>query len=81
MTREPNIPKESRRRLGLKHAVHVQAAEYWLTLGKLDEAWNELQRIQLNRRSHPEVQRVRERIQLEARKVGQTGTLDFSAHG
>ena len=65
MTRsEP--PNASQRRLGLKHAVRVQAAEYWLALGKFEEAEFELQRIQLSRRNHPEVQRMRERIQRAA---------------
>jgi hypothetical protein len=67
MMRRTVLPKQSRRRLGIKHAVHVQAAEYWLALGKLDEADRELQRIQLSRRNHPDVQRVREEIQRAAR--------------
>ena len=66
MTRQSGLPKESRRRLGFRYAVHVQAAEYWLALGKPDEANAELQRIQLNRRNHPEVKRVRAMIEAES---------------
>jgi len=58
--------KPCRRPLGLKHAVHVRAAEYWLALGKFDEAAEELQRIQLNRRSHPAVTDLQLRIQQQA---------------
>lgn len=63
-----DIPKQSRRRLGLKHAVHVQAAEYWLSLGELDEAERELQRIQFSRRRHPEVERIRREIHEKLRR-------------
>ena len=63
MIGKADIPKQSRKRLGLKHAVHVQAAEYWLSLGELAEAERELQRIQFSRRRHPEVERIRREIQ------------------
>lgn len=62
MIDKTDLPKQSRRRLGLRHAVHVQAAEYWLALGEPDEAERELQRIQFSRRRHPEVERVRREI-------------------
>ena len=67
-----DLPKQSRRRLGVRHAVHVQAAEYWLALGEPDEAQRELQRIQFSRRRHPEVERVRREIQESlSSRVGQ----------
>jgi hypothetical protein len=70
MTSHSDLPKESRRRLGLKHAMRVRAAEYWLSLGKFEEASRELEGIQLSRRSHPEVQRMRARIQRAADGLG-----------
>lgn len=74
MTGKTNLPKQSRRRLGLRHAVHVQAAEYWLTLGEMEEAEKELQRIQFSRRRHPDVERMRQQIRerLATRQAGQT---------
>ena len=66
MTAQSDRPRQTRQRLGLKHAIRVQAAEYWLALGKFDEANEELQRIQLSRRNHPEVLRMRARIERAA---------------
>jgi hypothetical protein len=49
--------------------VHVRAAEYWLALGKFDEASEELERIQLSRRNHPTVTHLQLRIQQAAQAM------------
>jgi|SRR3954471_20066170 hypothetical protein len=58
-----------RRRLGLKHALHVRAAEYWLALGNVEEAAREVRKIQWSRRKHPDVRQIQEKIEVHAQFV------------
>ncbi len=48
--------------LKFRNAIRLKMAEYWLALGKTEEALQELARIPLNERKHPEFERVRERL-------------------
>ena len=58
-----------RRKLGMKHVIHIRAAEYWLALGNLQEASREVEKIQWSRRKHPDVQRLQEKIEAQTRYV------------
>src|ERR1051325_4822102 len=58
-----------RRRLGLRHALHVRAAEYWLALGDVQEAARELESIQWSRRKHPRVREIQNEVEAQTEKV------------
>lgn len=60
---------QCKRRLGLKHALHVRAAEYWLALGNVEEAAREVKQIQRSRRKHPQVRQIEEKIEAQAQYV------------
>ena len=58
-----------KRRLGLRHALHVRAAEYWMALGNLEEAARELESIQWSRRKHPRVREIQNQIEAQTKMV------------
>jgi hypothetical protein len=58
-----------RRRLGLKHALRVRAAEYWLALGNAEEAAREVEKIQWSRRKHPDVRQIQNKIEAHTEYV------------
>src|SRR5258705_5920223 len=58
-----------KRRLGVRHALHVRAAEYWLALGNLEEAARELESIQWSRRKHPPGRQIQTEIEAQTEKV------------
>jgi tetratricopeptide (TPR) repeat protein len=54
--------------LGPPDLFFLQAAEGWFELGNLDEANNELEQISSRKRTHPDVLRLRWRIQARSRR-------------
>ncbi len=60
-----------KRRLGIRHALHVRAAEYWLALGNIEEASRELESIQWSRRKHPRVRELQSEIEAHTEMVKQ----------
>ena len=60
-----------KRRLGIRHALHVRAAEYWLALGNLEEASRELESIQWSRRKHPKVRELQHEIEAHTEMIKQ----------
>jgi hypothetical protein len=60
---------QCKRRLGLKHALHVKAAEYWLALGNVEEAAREVKQIQYSRRKHPQVRQIQQKIEAQTELV------------
>jgi hypothetical protein len=63
-------------RLGIRNAMHLRSAEYWLALGEIHEALLEIEKIQRCLRKHPEVIQVAQKIKTEARLIEEEVILE-----
>src|SRR5215475_6716599 len=65
-----------KRRLNREDLLHVKAAECWLALGNLEEANREVEGIRPRNRWHPDVRKIRARIEAATRYVRATISND-----